>query len=124
MGWITRFFASRGNVTSTAKWACVQYKGLTKLNPTLRDRLLVESIIDLRYSTFVIDPEKEERLRDQILGIKDLADLAYAVLAVENDDDTATSPFRNLEWVETAIATIRKVVGEHGLQDVSFDYEN
>ncbi len=89
--------------------------------PKLNDRGLVERIIELRYSTLPIAPEKEERLWQDITHIRDLTGLAFAVLAIENDDGTATSPFRDREWVAEAIKTMHKVVEEHGLQDIRLD---
>jgi hypothetical protein len=89
--------------------------------PDLPDRQLVERIFDLRYSIVPIEAEKEERLRQDIPYIKDLTDLAFAVLAIENDDGTETSPFRDREWVAEAMKAMHRVVGKHGLQDIEVE---
>ena len=121
MGWFTRFMARRGTIPSTANWACVQYAGFKKMYPELSDRELLERIIELRYSTLPIQPEKEARLRLHIPRIKNITDLAFEVLAVETDDGTQTSPFRNAEWVAEAKKTIDKVVRKHRLQDIELE---
>ena len=121
MGWFKRLMARRGNIPSTANWACVQYTGFKKMYPDLSDRQLVKKIIDLRYSVLPIETEKEERLRREIPLIRDLTGLGFAVLAIENDDGTATSPFRDREWVAEATKTMHKVVGKHGLQNIKFE---
>ncbi len=122
MGWFKRFMARRGNIPSTAKWACKQYLGFKKMRPQLDDKELIQAIIDLRYGVLPLNQPQEELLRGYLPRITSIADLAYMVLAVENDDRTATSPFRDEEWEREAMRTIWGVVHSYGLEEVEFDF--
>ena len=120
MGWFTRFRARGGAIQSTANWACVQYIGVRKTHPNLRDSELIEAILELRHLMIRLDPEKEDRMWVRMALITDVTELAWQVLSVETDDGTETSLFKNAEWVAEARETIKKVVRKHGLQDIKF----
>jgi len=124
MGWFKRFMARRDNIPSTAEWACLQYSGWRKKLPDVSDDELIERIIVFRYAVSLsIAPDKWRQLKLRVPEIEDLADLAFEVLAAENDDNTATSPFQDIEWVEETLETIRKVVTRNGLDHVRFRHD-
>jgi hypothetical protein len=87
----------------------------------LNDKELVRKIIELRYSSIPIAPEKQDRLWQDLRHVKDLTGLAFVVLAIENDDGTATSPFRDREWVAEAIRTMHRVIEKHRLEDIKLN---
>ena len=122
MGWFKRFMARRGNIPSTAKWACKQYLGFKNMHPHFDDRELIQAIIDLRYGVLPLNQPQEELLKDFLPRITSIADLAYTVLAVENDDGTSTSPFRDEEWEREVMRTIWGVVHNYGLEEVEFGF--
>ena len=87
----------------------------------MNDTELVQKIIELRCSSLPIAPERQDRLWQDLRHVKNVTGLAFVVLAVENDDGTASSPFRDREWVAEAIKTMHRVVEEHGLEDMKLN---
>ena len=124
MGWFKRFMARRGTIPGTAKWACVQYLGFKKIIPELSDKDLIQKIIDLRYSRLSLNQQQVETLKIYLPRVTGIAGLAYTVLAVETDDGTPTSPFRDEEWAAEAMRTIWKVVDQYGLGHIEFDFSD
>lgn len=117
MSFIKKFLAGRGANASTAKWACIQYVGFKKKFPDLDDRKLLEEIVKFRYK-ILPDPETENYILDQLVGVQTLTNLVTLVLKAENRNNPVMN---NLEYLLHIEVAVQKIIEKRGLGDIRFN---
>lgn len=117
MGFIGKILRKVISASSTAKWACIQYKMQKENHPKLNDRQLLENIIKARYK-FFSDQQAEHTLLGNINNTNDLFALVVGMIVQEKGHSSTVSNFDNLVSINKEVS---ETIEELGCSEVKFD---